>query len=130
MRKNPISIEGHRVTTGPMASESADGTNGMFIFPFKGIELCVVVSDGSGWDVATLGPVVWEHVSVSLVHRTPTWAEMDFVKDLFWGSDELVIQMHVPKSDHVNYHSYCLHLWKPVGVDLPRPPGICVGPPA
>jgi hypothetical protein len=28
----------------------------------------------------------------------------------------------VPKTDHRNLHPNCLHLWKPVGVEIPRPP--------
>jgi len=39
----------------------------------------------------------WEHVSVSLVagrDMTPTWTEMNWVKDLFWKEDETVVQFH------------------------------------
>ena len=39
----------------------------------------------------------WEHVSVSLPDRCPTWEEMCFIKDLFWNSDECVVQYHPPK---------------------------------
>jgi hypothetical protein len=65
---------------------------------------------------------VWEHVSVTLkkkegkkekpVNRSPTWEEMCFIKDLLWGEDEEVIQYHPAKSDYVNFHDHCLHLWK------------------
>ena len=24
--------------------------------------------------------------------------------------------------DHVNVHNYCLHLWRPQNVDIPKPP--------
>lgn len=70
---------------------------------------------------------VWEHVSVSLPNRCPNWAEMCFVKDLFWEETECAMQLHVPKSEHINCHEYCLHLWKPVRVEIPVPPGILVG---
>lgn len=70
----------------------------------------------------------WEHVSVSLPTRCPNWPEMSFVKDLFWGEDECVMELHVPKSDHVNCHEYCLHLWKPLVGEIPRPDAILVGP--
>jgi len=86
----------------------------------SGLLVCVV-SPGD----ATLP---WEHVSVSAHDRTPTWAEMAYVKSLFWGPEECVVQYHVPDADHVNFHPYCLHLWKPTQVELPRPPKIAVGP--
>lgn len=70
----------------------------------------------------------WEHVSVSLEHRCPTWEEMCWVKDLFWSDDECVIQFHPPKAEYVNCHPYCLHLWKQIDSEQPRPPMDHVGP--
>lgn len=64
----------------------------------------------------------WEHVSVSLPNRCPTWDEMCVVKDLFWGSDETVIQFHPKRSSYVNAHQHCLHLWKLSGHDCKLPP--------
>lgn len=55
----------------------------------------------------------WEHVSVSLEDRIPTWVEMCRVKDLFWMETECVVQFHPPKSDYVNIHPNVLHLWRP-----------------
>jgi len=54
----------------------------------------------------------WQHVSVSLPSRCPTWKEMCFIKDLFWHEDETVVQFHPPKSEYINNHSFCLHLWR------------------
>jgi hypothetical protein len=70
----------------------------------------------------------WEHVSVSLSDRAPTWEEMCIVKDLFWDADECVVQYHPRKTDYVNHHPHCLHLWKPTRKRLPTPPTILVGP--
>jgi hypothetical protein len=70
----------------------------------------------------------WEHVSVSTSSRTPSWAEMCFVKDLFWRDDEVVMQLHPAKSDYVNHHPYCLHLWAPLDASIPLPPSEFVGP--
>lgn len=64
----------------------------------------------------------WEHVSVSLEHRCPTWDEMAAVKDLFWRDDETVIQIHPPKDLHVNVHEFCLHLWRNTNAEQPLPP--------
>jgi hypothetical protein len=60
----------------------------------------------------------WEHVSVSLAARTPNWAEMEYVREIFWLSTETVMQLSVPRSDHVNRHPYCLHLWRPTFTEI------------
>lgn len=77
----------------------------------------VLFSNGAGW----------EHVSVSLPLRCPTWQEMCFFKDLFWDEDETVVQYHPPKAEYINCHPYCLHLWKPFAMQLPRPTPDLVG---
>jgi hypothetical protein len=70
----------------------------------------------------------WEHVSVSVDGRVPNWQEMCFVKNLFWSDEECVVQFHPPKSEYVNLHPYCLHLWKPLERDVLLPPSLLVGP--
>lgn len=69
----------------------------------------------------------WEHVSVSLPNRCPTWEEMCFIKDLFWSDDEAVMQLHPRRADYVNNHPYCLHLWRPLDAAIPLPPSEMVG---
>ena len=93
------------------------GTNdGAFVIPYEAIELCVISSDGMGWD----------HVSVSTGQRCPRWAEMQFVKDLFFKPEEVVVQFHVGKEQHINMMPYCLHLWRQQGVTYQLPPRIMV----
>jgi len=46
---------------------------------------------------------------------------------LFWDAEDVVIQYHPAKSEYVNVHDNCLHLWRPVGVELPTPPRELVG---
>ena len=117
MRRKPTKrIEKHRIT-GPIHE-----ANGAFSIPHPDGPINVIASDGSDWEEVGLQLPRWEHVSISLPVRTPTWEEMDFIKRIFWRDDELVIQMHVPRSQHINVHPYCLHLWKPTGVELPCPP--------
>jgi hypothetical protein len=107
-----------RVTAGRLASDKAMGNNGLFLLPLTGgATVRVIASDGMGW----------EHVSASLPDRCPTWPEMCAVKSAFWSPDDCVMQYHPPEADYVNCHPYCLHLWRPVGGDLPRPPAILVG---
>jgi hypothetical protein len=76
----------------------------------------VVASNGYGWD----------HVSVSLPSRCPTWEEMDEVKRLFFRDDEVAMQIHVAVNDHINIHPYVLHLWRPHEAVIPLPPKILV----
>ena len=109
--------DNYRIRSGPFASTSYDCNNGAFLIPYKGKYLSVISSEGEGW----------EHVSVSLKHRCPVWEEMCFIKDLFWDETDCVIQYHPPRSDYVNNHKYCLHLWRPMDVELPRPPSWMVG---
>jgi hypothetical protein len=80
--------------------------------------LCVIVSNTGGWD----------HVSVSLPTRCPTWVEMELVKRLFFRDDETAMQLHVPVADYRNFHPYCLHIWRPHGIPIPLPPGNMVAP--
>lgn len=107
-----------RVRRGQFAS--ADGDNfGAFFVPggLGAAPLRVIASDGAGW----------EHVSVSLPNRCPTWTEMAYVKSLFWDDEDCVVQYHPPRSEYVNQHPYCLHLWRPVEQVIPLPPSILVG---
>lgn len=71
---------------------------------------------------------IWEHVSISLANRCPTWDEMCRVKDLFWSETETVVQFHPKRSEYVNAHPYCLHLWKMVGKEYNLPPEWTLGP--
>lgn len=76
----------------------------------------VVASFGLGWD----------HVSVSRSDRCPTWDEMCQIKRRFFRDDETVMQLHVPPHENINMHPYCLHLWRPQDVPIPRPPAVMV----
>ena len=102
----------YRIKSGEMRSTDKDGNNGAFLIPFETFFLVVISSDGFGW----------EHVSVSLKKRTPNWREMCFIKDLFWGDDECVIQFHPKKSNYVNNCQTCLHLWRKIGDNMDTPP--------
>jgi hypothetical protein len=108
-----------RVRKGVMASDASHGNNGMFVFESKDRKqvLRTIAGDGMGW----------EHVSVSLPTRCPTWEEMCQVKAKFWDKEDYVIQYHPAESEYVNCHPYCLHLWRPVSGGLRIPPKIMVG---
>lgn len=97
-----------------------DARNGAFRIPTPGqkTSLNILAASGGGWD----------HVSVS-VHgeqRTPTWAEMEYVKRRFFEPDEVAMQLHVAEQEHINVHPYVLHIWRPHDVKIPLPPRLYV----
>lgn len=113
MRNCPnLKVETHRIRTGSRSTTQRDGNNGAFQFG----HLRVFISDGIGWD----------HVSVSCENRCPNWGEMCQIKELFFRDDEMAVQFHPAKADHINEHDYCLHLWLSQTVEFPMPPWICV----
>jgi len=95
-----------------------DMFNGVFQVPHpSGVMLNVIASNGEGW----------EHVSVTIngdSTATPDWEHMCYIKELFWEDEDTVVQYHPPKSEYVNCHPGCLHLWRPTGgpMPIPRPP--------
>jgi hypothetical protein len=102
----------------PTRGDSDLGANwGYFIIKRHGYKL-YVISSGSGEE--------WEHVSASRKNRTPSWGDMCFIKNLFWGDEETVIQFHPPRSRYYNLHPHVLHLWKPTGVEYNLPPVECL----
>lgn len=128
MKSDWSHLDSARVKDGNFGSNPGDRF-GAFFFTRGQTRIRIIATDGEG-------EIPWEHVSVTVayrrgccswVERMPTWDEMCWVKGLFWGDDEAVMQLHPPKSDYVNNHRYCLHLWKPTEQPIPLPPSICVG---
>lgn len=114
--------EKYRLKHGPMGSDESYRNNGVFIVPFKrkvgsSINLNIIASQDMGW----------EHVSVSTPSKIPTWEMMCFIKNMFWDETDCVMQLHPPKSDYINNHPNCLHLWRPIEQEIPTPPSIMVG---
>ncbi|SCG82689.1 hypothetical protein DW1_1116 [Proteiniborus sp. DW1] len=89
-----------------------DGGYGYAYLPTSKKPVAIIFSFGGGWD----------HVSASYSSRTPTWDEMCYIKDIFFKEDECVLQYHPPKSEYVNIHPHCLHLWRPKYDIIPKPP--------
>ena len=104
----------------PVPGTPLDHDGGAFtMFNDAGETLRIIATSGDGWD----------HISVSLARRCPTWAELELVKRTFFKDDETAMQLHVPPDEHVNNHEFCLHLWRPLDQPIPRPPAIMVGIP-
>lgn len=124
MRKSfPAIVEDGRVRRGGMATSPGDPFGFFFIKRGPTQRLKVQVGDGHGWD----------HVSVSLGWKkpkseSPSWDMMCWVKNLFFGSEECVVQFHPRAADYVDDHPSCLHLWRCQDTDFPTPQPILVGP--
>ena len=97
------------------------GTDGFFghvYFDYgKSKVMKVIFSYGEGW----------EHASMSFHDRCPDWGEMCRIKNMLWNKDETCIQYFPAEKDYVNLHPYCLHIWKPIGVEIPKPPKLMIG---
>jgi hypothetical protein len=120
--------EKYRLRKGAFGSSLEEhGLNGAGFIPNhldrKSGPLKFIASDGRDMP----GEWKWEHVSVSLPARCPTWAEMCFIKSLFWDDEDAVMELHPPRSTWVSNHEFCLHLWRPVGREIPLPPEFMVG---
>lgn len=113
-----------KLEDGRVEGDSSWGAYGKFILQGPcGERLCIVASGADDDDIVSEG---WEHVSVSTARRVPNWREMCFVKDLFWGEEEWVVQFHPARSEYVNNHPNVLHLWRHRD-GFPTPPFILVG---
>jgi hypothetical protein len=90
------------------------GESGIFVInDYSDARFVVIASDEEGWD----------HVSVSTLSRCPTWEEMCYMKNLFFGKDDWVMQLHPPADKNISLMHTCLHLWAPNdGQKIPRPP--------
>lgn len=120
MRKEPnLRIEQFRTKDPLGRSQEFNKNYGYFVIP-RSTGLLRIISSGSDNGTG------WEHVSVSLANRCPTWDEMKYVKELFWRDDETVIQFHPKKSKYINQFPYVLHLWKKENEEYGLPPDECV----
>lgn len=97
--------------------EGKDGFGGTFYDKKSRCKLNFIMSWGAGF----------EHCSVSMPTRCPSWEQMCSIKDAFWNDDEVCMQLHPAKKNYVNNHPYCLHIWKPIDKEIPLPPTILVG---
>lgn len=99
------------------AETKNDGMGGKYYDKYTGKWLNFIFSYQMGW----------EHLSVSMPSRTPTWDQMCIMKDIFWNKNEACVEYHPREEDYVNNHKHCLHIWRPTHEPLPTPPSILVG---
>ena len=103
-----------------------DATGGFFLIPhpeLRNYYFSAIANCGGDW----------EHVCVTVYphrarpDRSCIWEEMCFIKSLFWEDEQTVMQLHPMKSEYINNHPHCLHLWRPVKGIIPTPPSILIG---
>ena len=99
------------------AETKNDGMGGKYYDKYTGKWLNFIFSYQMGW----------EHLSVSMPSRTPTWEQMCIMKDIFWNKNEACVEYHPREEGYVNNHKHCLHIWRPTHEPLPTPPSILVG---
>ena len=58
---------------------------------------------------------LWKHASISHPLRYPDWNEILDVRYTFFDTNNDVFQVLPPKSEYVNFHPNCFHLWSPIG---------------
>lgn len=97
--------------------EGQDGFGGTYYDKKTRCNLNFIMSWGAGW----------EHCSVSIPTRCPSWEQMCSIKEVFWEDNETCIEYHPAKKDYINNMQYCLHIWRPINEKLPTPPSIMVG---
>lgn len=61
-----------------------------------------------------LGGGYWKHLSISHPRRYPYWHEIIDARYTFFEDDDTVIQILPPKSEYVNLHPNCFHLWSKI----------------
>jgi len=101
-----------------------DGNKGAFEIPLENNRLMIIIAD-DGLDAPE--PHQWEHISVRIVDNdgsnvTPSWADMNAAKNVFWDAEDCVVQFHPPRSQYVNRHPHVLHMWRSVNWRMPQPP--------
>lgn len=106
-------------------SDACDEWGGFFRMKIKTSKrpLAIIASRGDDPDYWT----GWDHVSVSLPARCPTWDEMCLVKETFFLPTERALQLHPLESEYISNHRYCLHIWRPTDAEIAMPPALMVG---
>lgn len=108
--RNLRDLDQYREHEAELAFYGCHGDNTCGMFTINGLHIIAAAGDG------------WDHVSVSLTRRTPSWGEMARVNRLFFEDNELTWQYHMPVADHINCHPHTLHIWRKHDFTMPTPP--------
>lgn len=133
--RNLHELDRYRITSGPLIEhwrgDVGDELCGAFQIPTRSSQRGLSTATTGSYKIRVIvsGLEGWDHVSVSLQHRTPSWEEMEFIKRLFFKPEAVCYQLHVAEAEHLSAHPYCLHIWRCHNIDVPLPPPIFVAPP-
>lgn len=71
--------------------------------------------DGQSRIIISAGPHPdsgeWWHASISHTTWMPSYDELVLLHKAVWGTTGWAYQVFAPSTDHVNIHSFALHLW-------------------
>lgn len=102
-------LDEYRIKT-PLSLNGTPETSGTFIVYVGGKSFYVIA------EIHDNGYGKVEHVSVTPCNRKrttcPTWEEMTAIKDMFFGDEEECYQVFPKKSEYVNLHPLCMHIWR------------------
>lgn len=101
-KRNIIGLGIRNIIGFELIQQKIDG----FMYRSKSRGLVVIQSMGQELDGK-----IWMHTSYSRKSRTPTYQDTVFIKENFISGDVKAIMIFPKKSEHVNIHPYCLHLW-------------------
>ena len=102
------------ITGGCKLGAELSKSNGIFEVRVAGKWFRCHASDGGGWEHVSVVPLSGKGI--------PTWEVMCAIKEMFFKDEEAVMQIHPKKSEYVNVHKNCLHLWRPTDAEMPLPP--------
>lgn len=77
-------------------------------------EYCKVYNYGSCRVIVGQEPAGW-HLSISHHRRLPTWEEVREARYHFVPDEITMAMILPPKSQYVNMHRWCFHLWQTEG---------------
>lgn len=85
------------------ASQHKIGQEGVYYWRFNGTQFAVIITkdDGVNW-----------HMSISHPNRYPTYEELKEARYKFCPDEVEMAQIFPPKSEFVNVHPNCFHLWQ------------------
>lgn len=107
-------VEKEMLIAGCKLDDEVSKGNGIFEVRVAGKWYRCHASDGGGWEHVSVVPLSGKGI--------PTWEVMCAIKEMFFEDEEAVIQIHPKKSEYVNVHGKCLHLWRPTQHKLILPP--------
>lgn len=97
-----------------IVERAADGLRYFYRRPLRWPILSVIASGCTEEDGQR-----WIHLSCAYMDtkRLPEWDVLVRARDVVLGHDAKALQVLAPRSEHINIHRYCLHLWHCVDGD-------------